>query len=75
VTPSEAPPGGWDAEAPLEVRLAETGAALARWQATLAERCPGEHQYVRHRADKPPMCSACGFLDNGLHRSDYGSGY
>jgi hypothetical protein len=58
---------------PLEVRLAETRAALARWQVTIRDRCPGEHRYVQHVAWKLPWCDACGYTDAGLHRSELGA--
>jgi hypothetical protein len=45
---------------------------LARLQAKIRDRCPGEHRYVRHRDGKPPWCDACGFTDIGLYRSEVG---
>jgi hypothetical protein len=60
-------------EIPLQVRLMETRQALARLQASIAERCGPEHRYVRHRDGKAPWCDACGYTDAGLHRSELGS--
>ena len=60
---------------PFELRLAVVRRGLARWHAMLADRCPGEHEYVAHRDSRPPWCDACGFTDSGLHRSEYGSGH
>ena len=70
--PGEFPP---EPETPLEVRLLETRQALARLQVRIRANCPGEHQYVQHRADRLPCCPHCGFTDVGLHRSEYGPGF
>jgi hypothetical protein len=61
---------------PLEVRIQEVRAKLARWQERIAEQCPGgpEHHYVQHRAWLPPWCDSCGWTDVGLHLSELGSG-
>jgi hypothetical protein len=61
-------------ERPLEERILKVRRRLARLQATLRDRCPGDHRYVQHRDRLPPWCDACGFTDIGLHRSEYGTG-
>jgi hypothetical protein len=73
VTYTETPPPLHDR--PLEDRILETRAALARLQASIASNCPGPHEYVRHRSDKPPYCKACQVLDNGLPLSIYSASH
>jgi hypothetical protein len=62
-------------ERPLEERILQIRRALARLQATLRDRCPGEHRYVQHRDGKLPWCDSCGFTDAGLHRGEVGLGH
>jgi hypothetical protein len=55
---------------PFELRLAVVRRGLARWQATLADQCGGDHQYVQHRDGRFPSCPFCGYTDTGLHGSE-----
>jgi hypothetical protein len=59
---------------PLDVRLAVVRRRLTRLHASIAEQCPGPHEFVKHHEDEPPSCSACGYCDVGLHQSEYGNG-
>jgi hypothetical protein len=59
------------AERLLEVRILEVRGRLARLHAKIAEQCPGEHRYVRHRDNRPPWCDACGYTDVGLHLTEF----
>ena len=61
-------------ERPLEERILEVRAALARLQAKIRDQCPGEHRYVA-RSGGLPCCPECGFADVGLHRSEVGLGH
>jgi hypothetical protein len=63
-----------DRRPPLEQRILEVRRALARLQAKLRDRCPGDHEYVQHRDGKLPWCDGCGYTDTGLHRSEVGLG-
>ena len=62
-------------ERPLEERIAEIRGGLARLQAKIRDRCPGVHRYVQHLDGRLPWCDACGYVDNGLHRSEVGLGH
>ena len=50
-------------ERPLEERILEVRAALARLQAKVRDQCPGEHRYVA-RSGGLPCCPECGFRES-----------
>jgi hypothetical protein len=64
---------GEDNWPPLQLRLAETRAALQRLQATIRDQCPGQHEYVKHSDGRFPYCEACRYTDCGLRLSELGS--
>ena len=43
---------------------------LARLQASIAQQCGEQHEYVKQRDDTFPFCKSCGYSDYGLHLSD-----
>ena len=63
-----------DSRPPLEDRIAETRAALARLQERIGAGCAGPHVYVNHRDGKPPLCDVCGYSDVGLHQGEVNVG-
>jgi hypothetical protein len=55
-----------ETELPLEVKLAEMHAALARLQTRIREACGPDHEYVKLRADGFPTCPHCHVTGGGM---------
>ena len=59
---------------PYEDRLMIVREALQRLQQSIADECPGPHEFVQHPGLRPPYCEVCGFTDVGLPLGDTGAG-
>jgi hypothetical protein len=61
-----------DTPPPLEDRIREVRAWMARLQARIAETSGEQHVYVQHDDLNFAWCDACGYTETGLHKSECG---